>query len=788
MRSRDDVRGGVVVPLVAAATTWVALLAWRPFTELPGRYLGPLAVVGLVVVGIGAFARWRGTSPVVVVLLQVLAGVATTSLVLTGHLAPIGPGWTELDLLFRQAVADAHHYAPPVPATASGVHPLLIAGGLACFLLVDVLVGTLRRLSMAGLPLLTIYSVPVSLVGDALPWWVFALTAIGFLLMLFLHETELTDRWGRPLSDPLAGSRAGGHRPPRRSRHARTTAAAVGGLATTLAVVLPATVPSLDVHLVDFGRGNGGDDEITLDNPMTDLKRDLVREDDVPVLRIRTADPQPSYLRTTALTSYEGETWSAGDRQVPKENLADGELPPLLGVDPGVERRSYDYDVVALDNFESRWLPTMPTSTRVEAEGDWRYDVQTRDFLAADDDLDTAGLTYSMTGVTLQHDAADLASATSLGTLVPPEFTELPDDLPAEVRQLALEVTRGAPTRFEKAVALQRWFRETGGFTYSTEREEGNGNDDLLAFLRSDGRVGYCEQFSAAMATMARALGIPARVAVGFLKADRVGRDTWEFSTHDLHAWPELFFPGSGWVRFEPTPSQRARNAPAWTQQVVPAPDPTGGPTQSQDAAPRSPDRMDATDAPAPEAVPEAAVGADREDRGAVTAALVALAAALVAALALLPRAVRRRRRDRRHDGGPEEAWDELRDTAIDLGLPWPGHRSPRETRSWLAGHLVGPTGAGPDDLPVALASLDRIVRAVEEVRYSPRRVADHPVHAELRTVTDALVAQATPRARRTARWWPRSVISSLGRGRQTTSTQRDRAEQGSAVVDHVGA
>ena len=84
-----------------------------------------------------------------------------------------------------------------------------------------------------------------------------------------------------------------------------------------------------------------------------------------------------------------------------------------------------------------------------------------------------------------------------------------------------------------------------------------------MAFL--DDRVGYCEQFAASMAIMARVIGIPSRVAVGFLEPDKATNGSWEFSAHDLHAWPELYFPGSGWVRFEPTPQDRATEVPGYT-------------------------------------------------------------------------------------------------------------------------------------------------------------------------------------------------------------------------------
>ena len=101
-------------------------------------------------------------------------------------------------------------------------------------------------------------------------------------------------------------------------------------------------------------------------------------------------------------------------------------------------------------------------------------------------------------------------------------------------------------------------------FTYSTEPLPGSGYRALENFLLRD-RRGYCEQFAASMAMMAREVGIPSRVAVGFLPGERVEDNTWEVSIRDMHAWPELYFAGYGWVRFEPTPASVTGTAPVWT-------------------------------------------------------------------------------------------------------------------------------------------------------------------------------------------------------------------------------
>jgi hypothetical protein len=121
------------------------------------------------------------------------------------------------------------------------------------------------------------------------------------------------------------------------------------------------------------------------------------------------------------------------------------------------------------------------------------------------------------------------------------------------VIDLADQVTGRAGTPFDKAIALQDFFTgPSSGFQYSLQTAPGNGDDALVEFL-TQGKTGYCEQFAAAMAVMLRAVGVPARVAVGFTGGTPDG-DHRSISTSDAHAWVEAWFPGRGWLIFDPTP------------------------------------------------------------------------------------------------------------------------------------------------------------------------------------------------------------------------------------------
>ncbi|WP_228942899.1 transglutaminaseTgpA domain-containing protein [Nocardioides sp. Leaf374] len=796
--------------LAATLTTWAAVVSWRGLTETPGGFLRPLLLLALVVAGTGALARLARLPALVVLLAQTVVGVALASELLIDTPVPLGAGWSELVRAVEAAVATSRQYAAPVPPEAAPLDPLLVGGGLACMLLVDLLANGVRRVPLAGLPLLTVYAVPVSIVDSGLSWWVFALTAAGFLVMLFLQEDEQVARWGRPLDErgrPTEASdtdlRASAALGPRSST-SRVGAASVGAAATALAVLVPLGVPTLDVDVFSLGAGGaGGDDAVQIVNPMTDLQRDLRRGSDIPLLEVQTDDPDPSYLRIAVLNRFSSEAWSSGDREIPTDNLPDGAVPALQGVAGDVARRSYDYDVSIGEDFQSRWLPTWAPIRAIRAEGDWRYDESTMDFLASADDLDTAGLDYSMTGVELDLSAAQLASAPSAAGAVSAEMVDLPP-LPDLVRDLAVEVTAEAPTRYAKAVALQNWFRSE--FTYDLARaDEGNGVSELEAFLRDDegGRVGYCEQFASAMAVMARELDIPARVAVGFLRPDEIGPDRYQFSAYDLHAWPELFIAGAGWVRFEPTPADRAAAVPDYTRgQLDSEPDQPSAQPSEQSQAPVQPDR------PAPSAEPEVpqAQGPDDTDTTATTFPWAPVAGGVggllaLGALLLLPRLLRGRRRERWLAAGPEGVWQELRATALDLGHPWPEQRSVRTAGAalldWYADPAAEPVERperGAAASPEAAAATRRLVTALERLRYAPAGSTDSPAASEQvgddgRVCVAALLAGVTPRQRRAARWWPRSVLTA---GRRPSGAQARRAEvratrTGAATVDEVG-
>ena len=762
---------------IALLASWATVLSWRVLTVDFAAVGVPLLLSGVVLGGLGALARWSRFPIPAIVAAQVALGGLLVLGTTTGSALPTPANVDELMGALRDALETSRRYAAPVQRGVPPVHPLLLIGGMLVVVLVDVIACTLRRAPAAGLVLLAAYTLPVAVTGQAVSWWLFVIVSGLFLTMVFIQHSDHVAGWGRA-PDGEKGSFSV------RTGAIGNTGIALGGAAVALAVVVPAVIPTMSMSV--FAGSGPGTREIEVKDPMVDLRRDLRRGRDIPLLWVTTPGPRPTYLRLSVLTRFNGSQWTPGDRDIPESQTATGALPPLDGVSVSVPRTEFAYDVRVGPDFESTWLPTTSQVTRIDAGPDWRFDVTTRDVIAARDGVSAAGHTYDFTGVRLEYDPQSMDAAVSGARSVAGTFSDVPSTLNNEIRRLAASVTAQTPTRFQKAQLLQQWFREDGGFRYDVRQVDsaGSGGADLLAFL--DERVGYCEQFAASMAIMARVLGIPSRVAVGFLTPERATDGAWEFSAHDLHAWPELYFPGSGWVRFEPTPQDRAAQVPGYTTAdfapVTESPSPSA--SRSTELLP---DRGES---------PADTGSADEESSSIpwvpVLAGLVGLA--LAALLLLAPRLVRASRRRRRMAGDLEDLWSELRDVTHDLGHAWPVGRSPRRAGDWLGRLLATPVPGparpdrprrGRDQAPGAAEALDRLVQALEHSRYArdPEAFTAERYAADAALVEESLAAGVTPRAVRRAQWWPASVV-----GRRTSWLPRTSARSGPGAdtpVDH---
>jgi transglutaminase-like putative cysteine protease len=165
-----------------------------------------------------------------------------------------------------------------------------------------------------------------------------------------------------------------------------------------------------------------------------------------------------------------------------------------------------------------------------------------------------SGRRYQVLSLTPVADESVLRAA---GADYPPDvaalYLALPD-LPERVSLLAQEVTQEAGTPYDQVLALEAYLRQ---FPYDLAVETPPASRDVVDYFLFDAQAGYCDYYASAMVVMARSLGIPARLAVGYATGsyDPTGR-AFVVREEDAHSWPELYFPGVGWVRFEPTAAQ----------------------------------------------------------------------------------------------------------------------------------------------------------------------------------------------------------------------------------------
>jgi transglutaminase-like putative cysteine protease len=203
-----------------------------------------------------------------------------------------------------------------------------------------------------------------------------------------------------------------------------------------------------------------------------------------------------------------------------------------------------------------------------------------------------ANMQYTVTSLVSEAKPDDLRQAgTNYEQWVNERYLNLPATVPQRVRDKAQEIvdSQGATNPYDKAKAIEAYLR-SDNFTYSTNiplPPSGVENADWFLF---QSKTGYCEYYATAMLVMVRSLGIPARMAAGYAPGQYdAAKDAYVVRESSAHTWPELYFPGYGWIEFEPTPSQLAS-----TQGIIPdTPPAQPSPSSRPQASPTQDEQKD---------------------------------------------------------------------------------------------------------------------------------------------------------------------------------------------------
>ena len=775
--------------LSASAATALSALALAPLFTTTTWYTTILTLI-IVVTLVGETARWARFPIAVTPLLEFASALAFIVFTYVPDSAPLSfiPSPSALSAL-RDVLADGGHvinsYTAPVPVSEEIIALTALGVGTAL-----VFVRALQRLgnpALAGTALVGMYLVPVFSLRAGAPWWSFALVLWAVVLLLVNHEQGQLLHWGRVLNKRATWSEDSPRTP-----GLSATGARMGAVALVAALLIPALTPTFTLPALNFGSGNGpsgggagtgiASDPVTL-AALVSVRRDLSEQQNRTLIVYRSDDGSPTYLRMVALENFDGTTWSPRKFDVDVNQVVTGGLPPLNEIgDASYETRSYSIQVGPL---ASHYLPLPYPSNVIDVNGSWVMDPVTRSVLS--DSGTTANLTYNAKSPAVTPSVKALRQVQSVQDSSVPVPPAVLDDLalnsttPAVIRDTAVSVTAKSTTAYDKALALQDYFRSN--FTYDLLARSKDDSKLIEDFLTE--RRGYCEQFASVMALMARAVGIPARVAVGFSPGAQQRDGSWQVGTHQAHAWPELYFQGYGWIRFEPTPRAGDGSGiapPAWAPYASASSSGSGSGATASDLRDLSRYKkleyeqagggsIGAVTLPAS---PPATSWSELLRRGVLVLILIVAIAA-----AMFPSVVRWwRTRKRSHSASPAEAaWDQLRDDVRDYGRNWSDAESPRR----IAARLI----ASERLIDEPARSMRRLSNATEIARYAPRDtvVDDRPgigrpgidrpgIDRESNSVMDdadvvrrALAQGSSWRVRWSARLFPKSVLSRRDRG-----------------------
>jgi len=286
-----------------------------------------------------------------------------------------------------------------------------------------------------------------------------------------------------------------------------------------------------------------------------DIGRIKLNHSRVMQVRVSGDIQQDLRWRGMALDQFDGSTWTRTATGLDWFS-ADGEG----WFRPRGEPESVQGDGAATGLVQEIRLDPSPQRVLFAAASPVR--LRTEDFLFLAEDGTGAlilpgrpgrGLTYTVASSLPSRDPAVLRVARGDDPL---RVRSLHLDLPpldSRVAGLARRLTGDQATRYDAAKALESWL--SSGLEYSLDVADGRHDDPLAAFL-FEGMPGHCEYFATSMVVLARSAGIPARFVTGYLRGERSRfAPLYTVRQSDAHAWVEIFFPGVGWVPFDPTPA-----------------------------------------------------------------------------------------------------------------------------------------------------------------------------------------------------------------------------------------
>jgi transglutaminase-like putative cysteine protease len=581
-------------------------------------------------------------------------------------------------------------------------------------------------------PSIALFIVVGAMGGGAwvLPTALYALAALGYLLALAQHDLVARRTWfhaARPRGSRIA---AGG--------------AVVGAVAIVVALAVGPSVPGAGGSpLLDYKGGFGSSDNSILSAPppILHIQDKLTLGKPREVFTVRS--DRAAYWRVIALDWFTNDNaWGVNKATEHSASVLTrpDDLPTSIAL----------HQQFSIKEIDPHWLPAAYRPVEINLNA--ARVVPDSLTLLVDSSQPIGNVVYDVDSYIPVPSQELLAAAPSDPDSMR-EDLELPSDFPQSVINLAQQVTEGQDGPYGKALALTQFFRKTGDFTYTTDTNLDDSTNAIVQFLHE--RKGFCEQFAATFAAMARSIGVPARVAVGY-QPGTLGTDgLFHVTNRNAHAWPEVWITGAGWIPFEPTPAFSEPTLGLGTGGPKPPPTPKTTTSTTTGLTPTSGATFPTVQPTLPggsvNVLPPVKKAGHRSALGtAVVVGLVALVAAAFIALVLLGiaafslwRRSYRRRNDRDLRQRVLGAWAEALEVLRAAGVPM----RPSATALEFALRHAPAHGAG--DAGPALMELARLQSAA---MFAPDPPTDDEASAAWEQV-DVIRASSRRTVTRAARW-----------------------------------
>ena len=498
-------------------------------------------------------------------------------------------------------------------------------------------------------------------------------------------------------------------------------------------------------------------------SPLVDIRAGLVNQPDVEVFTVQTPEEEGDYWRITSLDVFDGRIW----RSRGSFENASGELSATLPEGTSFEAVTQTFNIEALGEI---WLPAAYEPAEILGKPDeveLEYEPESGTLIVDRQRPSSDGLSYTLLSAVPQRDVAAIASASSgVPSEIADRYLDLPDDFSPRVVAQAEEIVAGAESPYQQALALQNFFRDPALFTYDVDVARGHSAERIEDFI-FDVRTGYCEQFAGSFAAMARSIGLPSRVAVGFTPGEwDPAIEGFRVTGKHAHAWPEVWIQDVGWLRFEPTPGRGAPGDEAHTgfpaDQEGATPQPASSPEAATPQAAPTPAAPDATTIPnAADTAPTTTVApqSDRAESGViggeqgVSASTIIswiVGALVLVALLFTPLFYGRWRARRQRQAVAN-------DPRGQIGLSW--------SRSLAALRLMGVStsdGQTPSEVVTQLATTDEgaantlrpLAQDVVEATYAGLDSIDPERAVAAEQITEDLAARAKAKRGGVEWWW----------------------------------